>query len=187
MGHDNKETKKRRTSAVKTLSDTESPTQPDRRKTLLKIALGGGLVSGFTAIPKRWAKPLVDKVLVPAHAATSPTLPQTLFRVNLVTGYSDQQSNYESFVFFLHPNVFPSGNTENTLSLDQGHAQCSSDPRLSDILILTSSTQPPAIEAPHDVYYPHCKSFKTGNYLLTIKAFIDGNDLVITLESVTTL
>jgi hypothetical protein len=41
-----------------------------RRRTLLVALLGAGSL-GQRAIPGKWAKPVVDSVLLPAHAATS--------------------------------------------------------------------------------------------------------------------
>jgi hypothetical protein len=43
-----------------------------RRKALQKILVGGGVSAGLSALPARWAKPLVAQVMVPAHAQTSP-------------------------------------------------------------------------------------------------------------------
>jgi hypothetical protein len=51
-------------------NDTESV--PSRREALKKIAIGGTIAFGGAALPPRWTKPIVDKVLVPAHAQTSP-------------------------------------------------------------------------------------------------------------------
>lgn len=46
-----------------------------RRASLKKIAVGGGIAAGAATLPSKWAKPVIDRVLVPAHAQTS--LPQT--------------------------------------------------------------------------------------------------------------
>jgi hypothetical protein len=45
---------------------------PSHRKALKKIALGGTIAAGASALPPQWVKPIVDKVVVPAHAQTSP-------------------------------------------------------------------------------------------------------------------
>lgn len=45
----------------------------NRRAALKKIAIGAGIVAGAAALPGKWTKPMVDKVLVPAHAQTSST------------------------------------------------------------------------------------------------------------------
>jgi len=52
--------------------DNETASVPSRREALKKIAMGGTIAFGASALPPRWTKPIVDKVLVPAHAQTSP-------------------------------------------------------------------------------------------------------------------
>jgi hypothetical protein len=47
----------------------DGPT-PERRR-LLKEAMLGGIV-GAALLPERWARPVVEAVVVPAHAQTSP-------------------------------------------------------------------------------------------------------------------
>jgi hypothetical protein len=42
-----------------------------RRKVLKSIARGGGAVAAAKALPERWLKPVVESVLLPAHAQTS--------------------------------------------------------------------------------------------------------------------
>lgn len=42
------------------------------RRTALKSLVAGAGVTAAAALPGRWTKPVVDRVLVPAHAATSP-------------------------------------------------------------------------------------------------------------------
>lgn len=41
------------------------------RRNLLRVALGGGALAMF-ALPEKWVRPVVNAVIVPAHAATSP-------------------------------------------------------------------------------------------------------------------
>lgn len=43
-----------------------------RRKALKKLILGGGVLA---SMPDRWSKPVVESVLLPAHAQASPILP----------------------------------------------------------------------------------------------------------------
>lgn len=43
-----------------------------RRKALKKIGSGSGIAVGASSLPPQWAKPIVDKVVFPAHAETSP-------------------------------------------------------------------------------------------------------------------
>ena len=43
-----------------------------RRKMLKSMAVGGGAVVAGKSLPDQWAKPMVDSVLLPTHAQTSP-------------------------------------------------------------------------------------------------------------------
>ncbi|HHD63393.1 MAG TPA: twin-arginine translocation signal domain-containing protein [Desulfobulbaceae bacterium] len=48
---------------------------PSRRKALKKIAAGGA-VAGILALSGKWSKPVVDSIILPAHAqATNPEPP----------------------------------------------------------------------------------------------------------------
>lgn len=48
-----------------------------RRKTMRRILAGGGLIAGSQALPEKWAKPVIDSVILPAHAAASPGVTTT--------------------------------------------------------------------------------------------------------------
>lgn len=48
----------------------DDSTEPRRR--LLKTVAAGGTALGLTALPGKWAKPIVASVVLPAHAQTSP-------------------------------------------------------------------------------------------------------------------
>lgn len=53
-------------------TQTNKPTlDVDRRHALKKIVVGGGVAAGLTQLPTQWVRPVVDKVMVPAHAQTS--------------------------------------------------------------------------------------------------------------------
>lgn len=43
-----------------------------RRKLLKSIAAGSGAIVAGSSLPENWTKPVVDSVMLPAHAATSP-------------------------------------------------------------------------------------------------------------------
>lgn len=47
----------------------------DRRKAIKKIAVGVGVLAGYSVLPKKWIQPIVGQVVLPAHAATSGTVP----------------------------------------------------------------------------------------------------------------
>ncbi len=42
-----------------------------RRKALGKILVAGGVIAGAHLIPSKWASPVVNSIIVPAHAQTS--------------------------------------------------------------------------------------------------------------------
>ena len=46
-----------------------------RRKLLKSIAAGSGAIVAGKSLPESWSRPVVDSVMLPAHAQTSPTDP----------------------------------------------------------------------------------------------------------------
>ncbi|HSH41483.1 MAG TPA: hypothetical protein VK973_05085 [Arenicellales bacterium] len=50
--------------------DSRSPAN-SRRLTLTRLAAGGAAVGGAAVLPSRWLRPVVESVLLPAHAQTS--------------------------------------------------------------------------------------------------------------------
>ena len=42
-----------------------------RRKAVRAIVLGGGAVTGAKGLPSEWSAPLINSVVLPAHAATT--------------------------------------------------------------------------------------------------------------------
>jgi hypothetical protein len=50
-------------------------TRESRRRLLKLIAAGGGIFTTAKALPENWTRPVVDAVLLPAHAVSSPTCP----------------------------------------------------------------------------------------------------------------
>ena len=45
--------------------------QKQRRAALKKLATGTGALGAASALPKTWTKPVVDSIILPAHAATT--------------------------------------------------------------------------------------------------------------------
>lgn len=61
------------TSRESVASDSSTPvSSPSRRRTLLAAIATGGAVAS-SDLPGRWSRPLIDSVMLPAHAQTSPT------------------------------------------------------------------------------------------------------------------
>jgi len=53
-----------------------NPKNPERRKVLKGgVVVGGAVVGSALTLPKKWTRPIVDAVVVPAHAAVSPGVP----------------------------------------------------------------------------------------------------------------
>jgi len=52
-----------------------SVTNQARRKAIKKIAVGVGVVAGYSALPEKWTKPVVGQMILPAHAETSAAAP----------------------------------------------------------------------------------------------------------------
>jgi hypothetical protein len=51
----------------------DKPNSPPSRRMLLRsLAVGGGAVVAGQSMPAQWARPVVDSVVLPAHAETSP-------------------------------------------------------------------------------------------------------------------
>lgn len=48
-----------------------------RRSALKKMLVGTGVAAGAAVLPDKWTKPVVDRILVPAHAQTSTTTTTT--------------------------------------------------------------------------------------------------------------
>ena len=51
------------------MSDTKK--EAARRRILKKMAVGGGIVTASQVMPERWTKPVIDSVILPAHARSS--------------------------------------------------------------------------------------------------------------------
>jgi hypothetical protein len=75
----------------KKITENQAPEEHStgRRKALKKILVGTGVISGSAMLPSAWTKPIVDSIIVPAHAAVSGTTyepttspsPSTTFQV----------------------------------------------------------------------------------------------------------
>ena len=53
-----------------TRNSTEAPADGEKRLTT-KLLVGGGLVGAATIAPKKWAKPVINVAVLPAHAETT--------------------------------------------------------------------------------------------------------------------
>ena len=51
---------------------SEKKSSQSRRKALKQIAAGSGAVVAGSRLPENWTKPVIDSVILPSHAETSP-------------------------------------------------------------------------------------------------------------------
>ncbi|MCI5140058.1 MAG: hypothetical protein D3922_16995, partial [Candidatus Electrothrix sp. AR1] len=47
------------------------PDNQARRKTIKKLVIGAGALAGYSLLPEKWTKPVVEQIILPAHAQTS--------------------------------------------------------------------------------------------------------------------
>ncbi|MCI5126472.1 MAG: hypothetical protein D3925_18840, partial [Candidatus Electrothrix sp. AR5] len=47
------------------------PDNQARRKTIKKLVIGAGALAGYSMLPEKWTKPVVEQIILPAHAQTS--------------------------------------------------------------------------------------------------------------------
>ncbi len=89
------------------LTESRSEKQrPARRKLLKSIAIGGGAAALGKTLPEQWSKPMVDSVLVPAHAQATQPPQRSLVSLNIeTTSISDffMQTAHASAVCILPP------------------------------------------------------------------------------------
>jgi hypothetical protein len=55
-------------------TESNSPDSPFRRKTIKTLAAGVGALAGTTVLPDRWVTPIIQGIVLPAHAQTSATI-----------------------------------------------------------------------------------------------------------------
>ena len=54
---------------------TDKKSSESRRKLLKSVAAGSGAIVAGKSLPESWSRPVVDSVMLPAHAQTSPSSP----------------------------------------------------------------------------------------------------------------
>ncbi|MFW2440424.1 MAG: hypothetical protein ACN4GR_13770 [Arenicellales bacterium] len=85
-----------------------------RRKLLKSIAAGSGAVIAGKSLPESWTRPVVDSVMLPAHAQTSPALPVSFFGASVIpatlASLDNQSSPFDSLVPTAHAQGGPGPN-----------------------------------------------------------------------------
>jgi len=62
---------------------TDKKSSESRRKLLKSIAAGSGAIVAGKSLPENWSKPVVESLILPAHAQTSPAEPPTCTTRNI--------------------------------------------------------------------------------------------------------
>ena len=93
---------------------TDKKSSESRRKLLKTIAAGSGAVIAGKSLPEDWTKPIVNSVILPAHAQTSPSGPLAVASVTWV----DPSENPEDEIFI---NIDNNGNYSLTTSNTGGN------------------------------------------------------------------
>ncbi|MCI5137621.1 MAG: hypothetical protein D3922_04220 [Candidatus Electrothrix sp. AR1] len=88
---------------------SNAPKSHKRRKTIKKLVVGVGALAGYSVLPTEWTKPIIEQIVLPAHAQTSalvtgdspltapPAPPTTLATIFNRTGAGDPVTvNFES-------------------------------------------------------------------------------------------
>lgn len=70
-----------------------------RRKLLKQIAAGSGAIVAGKSLPESWSRPVVDSVLLPAHALTSGQSGQIYSGYNLEAVVADNKYNQDDSMF----------------------------------------------------------------------------------------
>ena len=106
-------------------------TNSGRRKLLKSLTLGGAATVTAKSLPGEWKKPVIDTVLLPAHAQTSPPpfTPdfhggQAMTRVNGVTNLSAPEQLFKSII----DSVVPPAQACVCRNVDVVIQQCCSKP-----------------------------------------------------------
>ena len=66
-----------------------------RRKLLKSLAAGGGVVVATKVIPTQWSKPVIDSLLLPAHANASGGL---VAQLEIIKGTDDEADDVRAFL-----------------------------------------------------------------------------------------
>ncbi len=67
--------------------ETNRPDDTNRRRAIKKIAVGVGVLAGYSVLPEQWTRPVIGQITLPVHAATSGvTLSSSSCTATLVSG-----------------------------------------------------------------------------------------------------
>lgn len=66
----------RKTRGEKRQAQTAYAKHAGRRDAIRKLLIAGGMVSGAGALPESWTKPVIESIVLPAHAQGTATPPE---------------------------------------------------------------------------------------------------------------
>ncbi|SDO95475.1 hypothetical protein [Desulforhopalus singaporensis] len=69
-------------------NEEQKVNDPGRRSALKKMAVGAGAVAGISLLPDKWSIPVVESIVVPAHAETSGPAPLPSVTVTIINNSS---------------------------------------------------------------------------------------------------
>lgn len=90
----------------------ENATMPDpqdksRRTALRDLLVGAGVLTAYHAMPSKWSQPIIDQIILPAHAATSGSTLKDPCEVSVTKGTTGSSSVTVRVDGFVTP---PTGN-----------------------------------------------------------------------------
>lgn len=85
----------------------------DRRSALRKIAIGTGVLTGLAVLPESWTRPIIQQIVLPAHAATSGSTLHDPCTVTLLSGDNASAEVTIAVNGFVTP---PVGNLDATIT-----------------------------------------------------------------------
>lgn len=97
-------------------SDERQVVDEGRRKLLKALAATGGAVTATSLLPDKWAKPVVDVGVLPAHAQVSPTLTVGV-SYDLASGINNCNNGAGSSYNLVITYQDPGGNVSDTSNL----------------------------------------------------------------------
>lgn len=101
------------------MTDREVNNNGARRRLLKSIVAGGGVLATGKLLPENWARPLVQSVVLPAHAQTSPGGPTGNFGVAIdLTSNDRSPSILDHFVPTAHAAPLPGSAKVGNVSYD---------------------------------------------------------------------
>ncbi len=92
-------------------------TNSQRRQALKKILAGSSIVGASTVVPNQWVKPVVNAVVLPAHAQASPVLPNAIWSGGSNNMTSLERRSEEGLVQRVLDQIVPAAQAQDSMSI----------------------------------------------------------------------